>query len=94
MEASEPLSALATGLSWALMLEPPTFRFYVMYVKADDSHNVIQQACHNIQSLIENGSCDKGLEFELIQRNGIVRSSRLVPDEPYHRHCQTKQQSG
>jgi len=94
MEASKPLSALALGLSRALMLEQPALRFYVIDVEADDSHSGVQQTCHNIQSVLENGSCGKGHDFELIQRNGILWSSRLVPDEKYNCHFQSKQQNG
>lgn len=94
MEASKPLSALALGLSRALMLEQPVLRFYVVDVEADDSHNGVQQTCHNIQSVLENDSCGKRHEFELIQRNGILWSSRLVPDEKYNSHFMSKQQNG
>lgn len=90
IEASQPSLALAPGLSRAVMLEQPALKFYIIDVGTDELEET-QETCHNLFSVLQKGSSEQDHDYELVQKNGILYSSRFVPDEEYNSDFRSRQ---
>ena len=76
------------------MLEHPALKFHTIDITVDDSESGIQETCYNLLSVLEKSLSHQDHELELIQRNGILYCSRLVPDEEYNNDFQLKLHKG
>ncbi|RYP80513.1 hypothetical protein DL770_006186 [Monosporascus sp. CRB-9-2] len=77
LSGSRPEFGLAFGLSRAVMMEQPSTRFYVFDV--DNIHLQTERAFANLVSVLDQDR--RAVDFEFVQRNGVVHVSRFVPDE-------------
>jgi hypothetical protein len=91
-DATQPQSALALGLSRALMLEQPATKFFVINLEAQTTTEQSIKTCSDLVEVLERSLADTRIDLELVQRNGIFYSSRFLPDTAYNDEFRIKQQ--
>ncbi|KAL7625210.1 hypothetical protein AAE478_004425 [Parahypoxylon ruwenzoriense] len=77
LSGSRPEFGLAFGLSRAVMMEQPSTNFYVFDV--DDIHFKTDRTFENLVSILNQDQ--RMVDYEFVQRNGVVHISRFVPDD-------------
>jgi acyl transferase domain-containing protein len=82
-----PDHALASGLSRALMLEQPSLSFFTFDV--DNIHQHTERTADSLISVLKQSP--ESLDYEFVQRYGVVHVSRFVPDDELNNHFSQKQ---
>lgn len=78
-KAERPEFSLVPGLSRSIMLEQPALKFCTLDIKNDA--NEFQAAIDNITAILDQALHSKRPEYEYMQHNNVLYSSRLYPDE-------------
>ena len=87
MQGGNPDFGLVSGLARAVGMEQPSLKFYTYDIDNTES-DVDATAQHLISCL--NQSSPKP-EMELVQRNGVVHTSRFIPDDGVNASFRSKQ---
>lgn len=88
LSGKRPDFALVSGLSRALMMEQPSLQFLTYDI--DDSTNDPVRSAHNlVQVLKENDGLL--VDFEYVEKNGVVHISRFTPDNDLNSEFRQKQ---
>ena len=77
LDSPKPDFALVFGLARALVLEQPSLNFFTFDV--DDISSYVQQTTEHLVAVIRQQR--NAIDFEFIQRNGVVHVSRFAPDD-------------
>ena len=77
LDVPKPDFALVSGLARALVLEQPSLKFFTFDV--DDIHSHVQQTTGHLIATLRQQS--NAIDFEFIQRQGVVHVSRFSPDD-------------
>jgi hypothetical protein len=86
MDCKNPETGLVNGFSRALMLEQPSLKFFTLDIDGASSTTTTAKQIIDILHQDE-GSID----YEFLQRNGVIHVSRFVPDEDLNQKFQQKQ---
>ncbi|PQE17058.1 polyketide synthase protein [Rutstroemia sp. NJR-2017a BBW] len=86
MDCKNPETALVNGFSRALMLEQPSLKFFTLDIDGASSRTTT--ARHIIDILHQD---EFSIDYEFLQRNGVIHVSRFVPDEDLNQKFQQKQ---
>ncbi|KAL4912943.1 polyketide synthase [Aspergillus aurantiobrunneus] len=87
LEGTKPEFALAYGLSRSIMMEQPSLQFYVFDI--DDIEDQPARTARNLASVI--GLNAPIVDYEFIQKKGVVHVSRFVPDDHLNSTFRQKQ---
>ena len=89
LNAQRPEFALVLGLSRALMLEQPSLKFLVLDIEPTESDH--ESTLENVLYLLNRATVDPKVEYELLQHNGVLYSSRFVPEQTMNkRFCERR----
>lgn len=89
MNGGKPNMSLVSGLSRALMLEQPSLRFFTIDI---DKPNIdIDISVRNIIAIVEEAHTINVPDFESVQHQGLLHTSRFVPEEKMNATFRQKQ---
>ena len=89
LNAQRPEFALVLGLSRALLLEQPSLKFLVLDIEPIESD--WESTLENALYLLNRATVDPKVEYELLQHNGVLYSSRFVPEKAMNkRFCERR----
>lgn len=92
MNGGKPNMSLVSGLSRALMLEQPSLRFFTLDIDRPDVD--VDLSVRSVITVVEEAHTIDIPDFESVQHQGLVHTSRFVPEETMNvtfRQKQTEQ---
>lgn len=89
LESSDPHCALAFGFGRVVNLEHPKLRFCVYDIDDASAHADTAANMVNVTEHLQSGQ--RSWELELVQRKGVIHTSRFQPNSAYNEHFNDRQ---
>ncbi|KAH8647580.1 ketoacyl-synt-domain-containing protein [Tricladium varicosporioides] len=90
-KSERPSFSIVCGLARSIMLEQPSLKMFV--VDLEDATNNPTVSAGNIMSVLDQALHSSKPEFEYIQHNGVLYSSRFIPEEAMNKRFRQGQNS-